>query len=349
MLALFPDIRCGGVPGRRHSSPVWSAPWQAPGLTLERGRTPDLEHIDDGPRWDDLFGDVGTEARADQTSPPIRTRPCCASTSSRTWALCPTRAATPLRGRLAKLRRRRRSAGSSMAIDTPPVTANAAACPVPPTPSAAVVAAATAATPSSPATRVRLSISTPSRTAATITQASQAGISSRLSSGRVAAGPWRIVPSPWPGCSRTACPGAHPRLGVNGREGTCVRLRCGHFFGRCRRAAAAIAAAAAINSSVDRVSRPKMTSATPLSTRAASAFRPGPRKCRRTAGCLGGSLVPMSFTSTNTNSNSVLFILLAGRRGARVPRRHGTRLSISGNGTALDRVSGVERAARRGG
>src|SRR5580693_3344958 len=118
-------------------------------------------------------------------------------------------------------------------------------------------------------------------------------------------------------------PGSRPGLGVKGREATCVRLRCDHLFGRCRRAATAIATAATITSSVDRVSRPKMTRATPLSTRAASAFRPGPRKCRRTAVCRGGSLVSMSFTSTNTDSNYLSFTLLVGRRGVRVPTAKG--------------------------
>ena len=70
-----------------------------------------------------------------------------------------------------------------------------------------------------------------------------------------------------------------------------MRVRCDHFFGRYRRAAATMAPAAAITTSVRRVSPPKMTNATPLSTTAASAFRPGPRKCRREAGCRGGSLV----------------------------------------------------------
>jgi hypothetical protein len=88
------------------------------------------------------------------------------------------------------------------------------------------------------------------------------------------------------------------------------------------------------------VSRPKMTSATPLSTKAASAFRPGPRKCRHTAGRRGGSLVSMSFTSTNTNSNCALFTLPVGS-GARVPAAKG-RLSKSGNGTVQGR-SAVSR------
>ena len=92
-----------------------------------------------------------------------------------------------------------------------------------------------------------------------------------------------------------------------GREATRVRLRCDHFFGRYRRAAATIAPATASTSSVFRASPPKMTSATPLSTTTASAFRPGPRKCRRVAGCRGGSLVSMLFTSTNTGSNCVWF------------------------------------------
>jgi hypothetical protein len=73
--------------------------------------------------------------------------------------------------------------------------------------------------------------------------------------------------------------------------------------------------------------------ATPLSTTAASAFRPGPRKCPRAAGCRGGSLDSMSFTSTNTNSNCVLLTFPVGRRGATVPAAKGP-LSISGNGTA---------------
>jgi hypothetical protein len=115
-----------------------------------------------------------------------------------------------------------------------------------------------------------------------------------------------------------------------------MRSRCDHFFGRYRRVAAAIATTAAITSSVHRVSRPKMTSATPLSTRAASAFRPGPRKCRRAAGFRGGSPVPMSFTSTNTDSNYVLFTLPAGRRGTRVPAAK-ARSSKSGNGAAQGR------------
>jgi hypothetical protein len=34
----FPDIRCGGIPGRRRSSPALLAPWQAPGLTLAPDR-----------------------------------------------------------------------------------------------------------------------------------------------------------------------------------------------------------------------------------------------------------------------------------------------------------------------
>jgi hypothetical protein len=172
---------------------------------------------------------------------------------------------------------------------------------------------------------VRLSISTPPRTAATITQASQAGrrfVWPALWPGRCRSS-LADSAAPWPGCSRTASPGARPGLGVKGREATCVRLRCDHFFCRCRRAAAAIAAAATITSSVHRVSRPKMTRATPLSTRAATAFRPGPRKCRRTAGCRGGSLVLMSFTSTNTASNCLSFTLLVGRRGARVPAAKG--------------------------
>jgi hypothetical protein len=57
----------------------------------------------------------------------------------------------------------------------------------------------------------------------------------------------------------------------------------------------------------------------------------------------------MSFTSTNTDSNRFSFTLLAGRRRARMPAAKGARLSISGHGTALARVSGVERAARRSG
>jgi hypothetical protein len=61
-----------------------------------------------------------------------------------------------------------------------------------------------------------------------------------------------------------------------------------------------------------------------------------------------GSLVSMSFTSTTTGSNYLSFTLLVGRRGAWVPAAKGP-LSISGNGTALDRLSGVERAARRSG
>ena len=69
------------------------------------------------------------------------------------------------------------------------------------------------------------------------------------------------------------------------------------------------------------VSRPKMTSATPLSTKAASAFRPGPRECRRAAGCRGGSLVSMSSTSTNTGSNCVLFTLPGWTPGCGVPGR----------------------------
>ena len=72
-----------------------------------------------------------------------------------------------------------------------------------------------------------------------------------------------------------------------GGEATRVRVQCRHFFGRYRRAAATMAPAAAITSSVRRVSPPKMTSATPLSTTEASAFRPAPRKCRRAAGCPG--------------------------------------------------------------
>jgi hypothetical protein len=229
-----------------------------------------------------------------------------------------------------------------MAIDTPLVTANAAACPAPPTPSAAVAAAATAATASSPATRVKLSISTPPRTAATITHRSQAGISSRLPSGRATATPWRIAPAPWRGCWQTACPGP----GIRGREATRVRLRCDHFFGRHRRAAATIPPAAAITSSVHRVSPPKMTSATPLSTKAASAFGPGPRKCRRAAGCRGGLLVSMSFTSTNTDSNCVWFTLRLADAVQRCPSP-GPRLSRSSNGTARDRSAGLPAGGMR--
>jgi hypothetical protein len=125
-------------------------------------------------------------------------------------------------------------------------------------------------------------------------------------------------------CGSTRRPGraplpAGPAAARPGRKTTGVRLRCDHFFGRYRRAAAAIAPAAAITSSARRVSPPKMTSATPLSTTAASAFRPGPRKCRRTAGCRDGCLVSTSFTSTNTGSNCVWFTLTIGRRGPRVP------------------------------
>ena len=125
-------------------------------------------------------------------------------------------------------------------------------------------------------------------------------------------------------CGSTRRPGraplpAGPAAARPGGEATRVRLRCGHFFGRNRRAAATIAPAAAITSSVRRVSPPKMTSATPLSATAASAFRPGPRSCRRAAGCRGGCLVSMSFTSTNTGSNCVSFTLTIGRRRARVP------------------------------
>src|SRR5689334_1093642 len=54
----------------------------------------------------------------------------------------------------------------------------------------------------------------------------------------------------------------------------------------------------------------------------------------------------MSFTSTNTGSNCVLFTLPVGRRGARVPAAKG-RLSKSGNGTAHVKSLGQDTSAGR--
>ena len=132
-----------------------------------------------------------------------------------------------------------------------------------------------------------------------------------------------------------------------GREATRVRLRCDHFFGRRRRAAATIAPAAAITSSVRRVSPPKMTSATPVSTTAASAFGPG-CKCRRAAGCRGGSLVSMSFTSTNTGSNRVLFTgsHLVGRAASR-QAVHADRDAADHGEPAVKGALGTEAATSR--
>src|SRR5260370_32010325 len=67
-----------------------------------------------------------------------------------TRGLRPARAATPLRAAGRAARRCRRTAGSTTAMDTPPATANAAACPAALTPSTAVTDAATAATANSP-------------------------------------------------------------------------------------------------------------------------------------------------------------------------------------------------------
>jgi hypothetical protein len=49
----------------------------------------------------------------------------------------------------------------------------------------------------------------------------------------------------------------------------------------------------------------------------------------------------MSFTSTNTDSNCVLFTHSVGRRGTRGARRQGSRLPGSSNGTALGWSAGL--------